>query len=96
MRYVASWAGQFTHIHVFGYWLGIAMDPTVVEVGLGRERCGLRSAYHGSPNLGGQQTANTREIGLLRPPAHLRMVRICASRTRSRSYKSGTMDGGSR
>jgi len=51
MRYDASCVGQFTYVHVFGYRLGIAMDPTVVEVGLGRERCGLGSAYHGSPDL---------------------------------------------
>lgn len=33
-------------IYVFRYWLGIAMNATVVEVGFGGECCGLGSANH--------------------------------------------------
>ena len=59
VRHVVVCAGRFTYVYVLSYGLGIAMDPTVVKVGLGRECCGLRSAYHGSPSRrNGQRTSN--------------------------------------
>lgn len=34
VRYVASRRGHITYVYVFRYRLGIAMDATVVKVGL--------------------------------------------------------------
>lgn len=57
-------AGQFTHVYVFGYGLGVTMDPAVVEVGFGREGRGLRSTYHGSPDLPTRYETRGRGTGV--------------------------------
>ena len=70
MRYVAVRGVGFTHVNVFRYRLGIAMNSAVVKVGLGRKCCGLGSAYHESPNRStqretGQRTLNARRFRVL-------------------------------
>lgn len=37
---------QCTHVYVLRYWLSMAVNPAVVEIGFRRECCGLRSADH--------------------------------------------------
>ena len=91
MRHIVPCAGQLTYVYVFSYRLGIAMNPAVVEVGLGRECCGLRSAYHGSPTV---ETVNLEAWVVTTTDAPKKG--LDTPRNRSCSCKSGTMGSGSR
>jgi hypothetical protein len=89
MRYVAVCADQITHVYMFRYRLGIAVNPAVVKVGFGRKCCGLGSAYHGSPvtyvtDQTNVELSTNMELGLLRQRTYLRYSLVSKAFTQIR------------